>query len=208
MQAYDRVNIGCGPLQLPGWCNTDVRPFSGVELVMDATEPWPVPAASLSYVYGEHFLEHLEIQRALKFFQHAGASLRVNGRLRLSTPNLEWVILTHFALGFVERPKRLGDTLKTNRAFYGWGHHFLWSKELLEHVMSKSGFVDISFHAYGRSEDPNLCNLERHGGYSEVNGCPSVVIVEAARDDGPVSADDELQEWLHDEFVRHVLAGH
>ena len=62
--AATKVHVGCGPkVHLNGWCNTDVRPFPGVDRVLDATEPWPFD--SLTHVYGEHFLEHLEIDKAI-----------------------------------------------------------------------------------------------------------------------------------------------
>jgi hypothetical protein len=94
-----RVNVGSGPALLPpDWWNVDVRPFPGIDEVMDAAAPWPWQDR-LDYVYGEHFLEHLTVPQALRFLVEAGKSLRQGGRIRLSTPSLEWVLATHFHLG-------------------------------------------------------------------------------------------------------------
>ena len=210
MNDIDRINLGCGPHhRLEGWLNADLRPFPGVDHVMDATESWPFADGSLCYVYGEHFLEHLSIDQTLDLLGHAGRALRPGGRIRLSTPNLEWVVATHFCLDDATDPgRRRQETLKVNRAFYGWGHQFLWSRELLEHVLLGTGFAAVDFFAYGESDDPNLCGLERHAGYSLAEGRPSVVIVEAVRSGAEVRVDPELREWIREEFLRHVDAGH
>lgn len=209
MSPPERVNVGCGPkLQLPGWWNTDIREFDGIDQVMDAAAPWPFAPRSLSYVYGEHFLEHLDVLDALRFLRFAGESLRIGGRLRLSTPNLEWVIATHFRLDSTPDEQRWRDTISTNRAFYGWGHRFLWSRELLEFVVLRAGYASVAFPAYGESTDPELRSLEQHGGYSIAAGRPSVIIVEATRQSARMGVDSEITDWLQHDFGRHVSAGH
>jgi predicted SAM-dependent methyltransferase len=202
-----KVHVGCGPhALLEGWCNSDLRPFAGVDQVMDATQPWPW--TGLTHVFGEHFIEHLEIDKAIDFLVHAGASLAPGGRIRLSTPNLAWVIRTHFALGAVETEQRLQDTLETNRAFHGWGHRFLWTAEMLAGVMASVGYEDVELYGYGESDDPELAGLERHGGYSVVDGLPSVVIVEGARGERPIARNAAIDAWIEHEFLRHVRGGH
>jgi hypothetical protein len=97
-QTVRKVHVGCGPhALLDGWCNADVRRFEGVDHVMDATEPWPF--SGLTHVFGEHFIEHLEIDKAIDFLVHAGRSLAPGGRIRLSTPNLAWVMAS---LGYAD----------------------------------------------------------------------------------------------------------
>jgi predicted SAM-dependent methyltransferase len=202
-----KVQVGCGPKALlEGWCNTDIRGFAGIDQVMDATEPWPF--SGLTHVFGEHFLEHLEIDKAVDFLVHAGNSLAPGGRIRLSTPNLAWVIRTHFDVGPVGEEKRLADTLRTNRAFYGWGHRFLWTTEMLTGLLATLGYEEVEVYGYGESRDPEFVNLERHGGYSVVDGHPSVVIVEAVRGDAPIERSEPIDKWIDHEFMRHVRAGH
>jgi predicted SAM-dependent methyltransferase len=206
--AVDRVNIGCGPRPLAGWCNTDIRLFPGVDKVMDATVPWPFPEASVRYVYGEHFLEHLGMREALDFLLNAGVVLRLGGRLRLSTPNLEWVLATHFRLQCFDEDTRIRETMVINRAFHGWGHHFLWTSEFISHVLRRLGYGGVRFYGYGESDDPGLRGLERHGGYSISDGRPSVLIVEASRGAQPISRDSRLVDQITTEFIRHVESGH
>jgi predicted SAM-dependent methyltransferase len=208
METVTKVQVGCGPKALlDGWCNTDIRQFKGIDHVMDATEPWPF--TGLTHVFGEHFLEHLEIDKAIDFLVHAGNSLAPGGRLRLSTPNLAWVMRTHFTFGDdVDAERRLQDTIKLNRGFYGWGHRFLWTAEMLTGVLASVGFEDIALYEYGRSDDAELDGLERHGNYSVVEGLPSVIIVEAVRGTEPIARNEAIDAWIEHDFLRHVRSGH
>jgi len=202
-----RVHVGCGPHNLlETWWNVDLRDFRGVDEVMDATQPWPW--SDLDYVYGEHFVEHLRLDQAMEFLGHAGSSLRGGGALRLSTPNLDWVLHTHYRRSAVDERQRVFDTIRMNRAFHGWGHRFLYSDEMLRFLVLEMGFVDVRFCRYGESEDPDLRGLERHGNYSVADGKPSVVIVEASRGEKPIVPSPELATLVEDEFLRYVRSGH
>lgn len=202
-----KVQVGCGPTALlDGWCNTDLRPFPGLDLAMDATQPWPFHA--LTHVFAEHFIEHLTIEQAIEFLLAAGTAMAPGGRLRLSTPNLAWVVATHFSLEPDSTQQRLDETLHINRAFYGWGHRFLWSLEMLAVVLDGVGFEEVEAFDYGESHDPVLENLERHGKYTVHDGHPSVIIVEAVRGTRPIVADQRLTAWLEQELLCHVRSGH
>jgi len=208
VEGVRKVHVGCGPKALlDGWCNTDLRPFRGIDHAMDASEPWPW--AGLTHVFGEHFIEHLEIDKAIDFLVYAGASLAQGGRIRLSTPNLAWVMRTHFTFGDgVDAERRLADTIKLNRGFYGWGHRFLWTEEMLCGVMASVGYEDVVLREYGLSDDPVMHGLERHGNYSVADGLPSVIIVEGVRGAQPIAHDEQIAAWIDHDFLRHVRGGH
>lgn len=200
-----RVHAGCGPRNLfSDWWNVDIREFQGVDEVVDMTSPWPW--RRLDYVFGEHFLEHLSPSQALQFLREAAVALAPEGRLRLSTPGLEWVWLTHFNPN-APPDRAVADCYRINRAFHGWGHMFLYSRPMLERILDACGFTDVSFHAYGESDDPALRDLERHGGYSTFEGWPSVWIVEAIPN-GRGSAVADVAAEIEQEFERYVRAGH
>lgn len=211
-----KVHVGCGPHNIyPDWWNVDIRMFRGVDEVADATRPWPW--TGLDRVYGEHFLEHLEPSDALAFAREAGRALRPGGVLRLSTPSLEHVWISAF------RPARdrdatavVAETYAANRAFRGWGHRFLFSREMLVRLLTAAGFTDLTFHDYGQSDRPELRDIERHGGWAVTDGWPNVWIVEAvaSASDDPADpgATPTLQttvaEEIEREFGRYVRAGH
>jgi predicted SAM-dependent methyltransferase len=202
-----RIQVGCGPNNLlAAWWNVDIRPFPGIDEVADITRPWPWDG--LDYVYGEHLLEHLGPEEAVRFLSEAIRHLRPGGRIRLSTPGLEFVWTTHFSVGSPD-DTTVTDTYRANRAFHGWGHRFLYSKPYLEKVLYATGYTEVAFFSYGESDHPDLRGLERHGKFQVVEGWPSVWNVEAARPmAGEPSFDDAILEEIEQEFVRYVRAGH
>ena len=201
------LQVGCGPKHLrPNWWNTDLRPFKGLDEPLDAVRPWRWEGV-LEHVYAEHFLEHLDVADGVSFLVNAGRALKVGGHVRLSTPGLEWVMSSHFRF---QPPgsEQVLDTLRTNRAFHGWGHKFLYSRGMLEWVLTSLNFADIRFHAYGESEREIFRGIEMHGKYRIMNGYPSVWIVEATRGAAPIAADPAMLDLMTREFLNQVRGGH
>lgn len=203
-----KVQVGCGPKNiLLDWWNVDIRPFPGIDCVMDVTKPWPFDG--LRYVYGEHFLEHLSLEGSVAFMNNAWKSLQPGGLIRLSTPSLEWVLSTHFNLSETDPQKRIDSTFSINRAFHGWGHQFLYSKEFLSTLLNNLGWQNVKFCEYGKSKDPALTGMERHGGYTVANGYPNVWIVEATRpntrNESQVSS---YQKVLEKSYMSYIRSGH
>ena len=205
--ADTRVHVGCGPHNLmPGWTNVDIREFPGVDRVMDVTREWPF--GNLQYVYGEHFIEHLPLEGALAFLVNAGKSLKPGGVLRLTTPNLAWVIKTHYRLDRDYTPEeRMSQVCAANRAFHGWGHHFLYDLDSLRTILEQLGYVDVVCCDYGCSQHEALVGIEKHGGFSRFEGEPNTLILEAIRQ-GDIQLPDELSGYLESNFLKYVRSGH
>lgn len=208
IESLARVQVGCGPKNLlPDWWNVDVRSFPGVDQVVDVTKPWPW-SAKLNFVYGEHFLEHLPIEKAVKFLIHAGHALTPHARIRLSTPSLEWVLSTHFSLNKGSDEAKIDETFAINRAFHGWGHHFLYSRQMLKFMLENIGYRSIEFFKFGESNTEALKNLERHGSWSIANEFPNTWIVEAERVEGEIQAPNVLLEAIETKITRYIRSGH
>jgi hypothetical protein len=77
---------------------------------------------------------------------------------------------------------------------------------MLEHVLTGAGFTDLTYHDYGESDHAMLRGIERHGGFSVVDGWPSVWIVEATPG-GPNAVAGLIAE-AERELERHRRAGH
>jgi predicted SAM-dependent methyltransferase len=201
------LQVGCGPEHIrPDWWNTDLRAFRGIDETLDAVKPWRWKGI-LEHIYAEHFLEHLDLEDALHFLENAGHALKIGGHIRLSTPGLEWVMRSHYRF-LPGVPEQVIDTLRTNRAFHGWGHQFLYSRGMLAWLLEELGFVDLRFHGYGESERAIFCNIEMHGKYRVADGYPSVWIVEASRGDRPVAISKAVMALVRREFLRQVRGGH
>ena len=89
-----KLHIGSGRVALPSWVNVDIQPLPEVDVVNDVTEGLPFDEAQ--FIFAEHFIEHLPFDAALQFLRECRRVLLENGVLRLSTPNLDWVLRSHY----------------------------------------------------------------------------------------------------------------
>jgi len=185
-KAPSRLHVGCGIAILPGWCNIDIQALPGVDVVADVTKG--LDFKDVEFIFCEHFIEHLQLDDGIRFLHRCCAALRPGGILRLSTPNLDWVYVTHYDLQ-AEPPKKITNAMMLNRAFHGWGHHFLWNVESLEHVLVGVGFGQAERCEYAHSAHPELQGLERHERCEATPSLPDVIVVEATRGpSGPASS--------------------
>ena len=173
-----RLHIGCGQQAIPGWINIDNQGLPGVDQVLDVRRG--LPFADVAAIYAEHFLEHLALDDGLAFLAECRRVLKPDGILRLSTPNLDWVVLTHYHLPPADDAGARTDCVRLNRAFHGWGHQFLYNRTMLASVVRAAGFVRASFFKYGESDDPELKGLERHETWEDTPELPHVLVVEAS----------------------------
>ena len=155
-----------------------------------------LPFADVESIYAEHFLEHLTLDDGLAFLKECRRVLRSDGILRLSTPNLDWVILTHYRGAAAAEDDAKVDCLRLNRAFHGWGHQFLYNRATLVAAVRSAGFATAIFRSYGESDVPELKGLERHETWEDTPELPHVLIVEASGRAKPEGLDEkELREF-------------
>ena len=187
-----RLHIGSGPVAIPGWTNVDIHAWPGVDVVLDVRQPWPFSEVEL--IFAEHFLEHLTLADGIAFLRSCRSVLREDGVLRLSTPNLDWVWLTHYKQPDVmTAEEQLFGCLEMNRAFHGWGHKFLYNRHTLALALTTAGFATVVTCQYGESTRPDLQGLERHERHRDLPEAPSVLVVEAH---GIASADDVFDRTI------------
>jgi predicted SAM-dependent methyltransferase len=172
-----RLHVGCGQEAIAGWVNIDNQPLPGVDRVLDVRGG--LPFSGVEAIYAEHFIEHLAFEDGLAFLAECRRVLAPEGVLRLSTPNLDWVLTTHYRWQDVTPPDRVLDCMKLNRAFHAWGHQFLYNQETLGAALKSAGFAHVTFHRYGESERPELRGLERHERWEERDGLLHVLVAEA-----------------------------
>ena len=154
-----RLHLGCGDKRIEGWVNIDGHPLPGVDVVADLRRG--LEFANVETVFAEHFLEHLTITEALDLLVEIHRVLVPGGWLRLSTPSLDWAYVTCYRLE-AEPEVRREAALALNRAFYAWGHRFLWNEPLLREALAACGYTETRACRYGESDHPELRGLERH----------------------------------------------
>src|SRR5688500_867712 len=152
-----RLHVGSGPARLDGWLNVDRQDLPEVDLVADVTAGLPVGDGEAEAVFAEHFLEHLALDDAVASLRETHRGRAPGGWLRLTPPNLDWVVATHYV--HLEDP--LGKALGLNLGFHGWSHRFLWNQALLGEAIAACGFEAIAWRRPGESGVPFLRELER-----------------------------------------------
>ena len=185
-----RLHIGCGQQSLPGWINIDNQGLPGVDQVLDVRHG--LPFSGIAAIYAEHFLEHLSLDEGLAFLAECRRVLRDDGVLRLSTPNLDWVMLTHYRGPGATADDAREDCFRINRAFHGWGHQFLYNATTLESALAAAGFATVARREYGGSDRAELAGLERHETWEDTPDLPHVLIVEASGAAAPRPFADQL----------------
>ena len=196
-----KLHVGSGDKPLAGWVNVDRQPLPGVDVVADVTRGlhWD----GVEAIFAEHFLEHLTLEDALGFLLEAHRALAPGRCLRLSTPNLDWVWRTHYPADAPEGLRRLA-ALAANRAFHGWGHRFLWNRELLGEALEACGFAELTWCRYGESPREVFRGVERHETCADGPDLPHVIIVEAVRGAARPVELAALRELIQREFIRHL----
>ena len=188
-----RLHIGCGQEAIEGWINVDSRELPGVDRVLDVRKG--LPYTDVTVIYAEHFLEHLALEDGLAFLRDCRRALGTEGVLRLSTPNLDWVVATHYHFGPDISPEgRIHDCFQLNRAFHGWGHRFLYNRPMLEASVKHAGFGVVRFQRYGESETPFLRGLERHETWTDTPELPHVLIAEASGQSSAEALPEEIRK--------------
>lgn len=173
-----RLHLGCGQSPIAGWLNVDVQALPGVDRVLDVREG--LPFENVASIYAEHFLEHLDVADGLTCLAECRRVLAPDGILRISTPNLDWVLATHYRYGnWPTDDDAISDCFQMNRAFHGWGHRFLYNRQLLTAALRAAGFAEVSMHRYGESDVPELASLERHEKSGDSPELPHVLIAQA-----------------------------
>jgi predicted SAM-dependent methyltransferase len=196
-----RLHLGSGPQILQGWINLDNLPYPGVDQVVDVTQG--LPFENVSFIFAEHFIEHIPYGDAMNLLRECRRVLGDDGVLRLSTPNLDWVWQTHYALTLTE-PDQLRACFAINRAFRGWGHQFLYNEKTLRATLLDAGFAGIVRVEYGESSHPELRGLERHEKSDDFGSLSHILIVEASGRGGaaPEYLDATRSEYLRDIAVK------
>ena len=189
----ERLHIGSGPQILPGWVNIDNVRYSGVDRVLDVTRG--LPFRDVRFIFAEHFIEHLGLHEAMYLLRECRRVLRDDGVLRLSTPNLDWVWASHYAL-----PGSIEQCFRLNRAFRAWGHQFLYNEASLTAILQDAGFANVVRRDYRHSDHPELRDLERHERSEDFEGLADILIVEAWGRGGaaPVELEKPRTEFLTD----------
>jgi len=167
------LHIGCGENTLAGWLNSDYYPTVSNVIQLDATRKFPLDENTFDYIFSEHVIEHIKYVDGLRMLKECSRILRANGRIRISTPDLQFLIdlyskqKTALQQDYIKwasdefvKNGESSDTMVINNFVRDWGHVFVYDEKTLRRSLELSGFVDIIRYKISESDDENLRNLE------------------------------------------------
>ena len=168
-----KLHIGCGDNILPEWLNTDYYPKNRNIPHLDATKQYPFEDGTFDYIFSEHVIEHFAFAEGLSMLEQCNRVLISGGKIRLSTPNLRFLVDLYSEKKSALQEKYIqwasdqfvkngihSDTMVINNYFRRWGHTFIYDEKTLRFALEAAGFVDVYSCRINESADIALKNLE------------------------------------------------
>ena len=171
-----KLQLGAGETILNGWLNTDLHPYIEGLIFLDVTQKFPFKEKTFDYILSEHLIEHLTYLGGLRMLEECFRVLRPGGKIRIATPDLDIILglrnsrKTELQQRYIKYHMDhylpdIGidtDIFVINNAFRGFGHRFIYDHATLYKSLVKTGFIDITRHAPGESNDEMLRGIDCH----------------------------------------------
>jgi predicted SAM-dependent methyltransferase len=179
-----KLQIGSGKKNIiDGWLNTDIVCKTKKVGYLDAGRKFPFEDNTFRYIFSEHIFEHLGYKQAVNMLTESYRVLESGGTLRISTPNLDFLINLYQNPGLPihqeyiswATEKYLKDIAKyhpknepspvyvINNFFKDWGHQIIHNFDSISSMLTNAGFTQITRCEINDSGDPELKYLEMHG---------------------------------------------
>ena len=169
-----KLHIGCGYHILDGWLNSDFFPKISNVLHLDATKKFRFGSDTFDYIFTEHMIEHIKYEDARFMLSECHRILKVNGKIRISTPNLKFLIdlypvnksdtqieyINWSINSFLNKAPHNKNIFVINNFFRDWGHQFIYDEDSLSNLLISVGFTNLKICALKTSNESHLCNLE------------------------------------------------
>ena len=171
-----KLQLGSSNNILENWLNTDLYQCRGEVVPLDVRERFPFDESTFDYIFCEHMIEHLKYHEGMDMLRECFRVLRPGGRIRLSTPNLRFLIelynsektelqeryISWAVNEFLPDTGIYEDVFVINNFFRAWGHKFIYDSKALHAAMHRVGFTNTTNWKVGESEDQNFQGIERH----------------------------------------------
>jgi SAM-dependent methyltransferase len=182
-----KLQVGCGSNSLKGWLNADI--VSG-DIYLNATKRMPFNDRTFDFIFCEHFIEHISLGDSFNFLKECLRILKINGIIRITTPDLEKLIEIYFDTNKFARREdfiritsdkiRISPCELFNR-YFGQDHKFIYDKTFIQSVLLKIGFANSTFCSCHESNHAELVNVERHISEHEWLNPAETLTIEAER---------------------------
>jgi len=171
-----KIQYACGRNVMDDWVNTDFfdetsfpmgevpEEIIGKVFHVDLAKKHPFPSNHFEFAFSEDFIEHLSLKDGITFLFEVYRCLKPGGVARISTPGLIGIMDRHYTGKSFEN---LAE--EHYQCFDRWGHINLFTHETLRVTAHAVGFSRYQERIFGRSEHPELCDIETRAGQVEFN---------------------------------------
>lgn len=143
-----KLHLGCGKIILPGYCNVDILPRPGVDIVADLRKI-PLPPQSAQLIYSCAAIEHFGRREWKPLLAHWFELLAPGGLLRLSTADFEACAQRYAHSGNL--PELLGLLIGGQKDDYDW-HGMLFDFTTLKTGLEEVGFRNVRRYDWRATE--------------------------------------------------------
>ena len=162
-----KLHLGCGKNLMEGWLNIDIDRSVHPDVLLDLKFGLPMRAASASFIYSEHVLEHLSLESGQLLLNDCRHALMSGSVIRVAMPNLRKLVEYYLgdwreqgwvqdpAFSHMETPAEM-----LNVALREWGHQHVYDFDDLSLRLHRAGFVDVVERSWGDSPHPVLKRVE------------------------------------------------
>jgi len=172
-----KLNLGSGDHLLSGWDNLDL---TGPAIKCDLRGPLPYPNASVSHIYSEHFIEHLDEVDGFNLMKECYRVLIPGGKLRFCCPDLRQYVESYLDWSKDNKPGKDQFTNGVNFLNYATlgegrsgikylspigmsrdeGHKYYYDEDEMKRKLTTAGFHDVKKCSWGISVTSELHGLE------------------------------------------------
>jgi predicted SAM-dependent methyltransferase len=175
-----KLHVGCGRHILLGWLNTNDYSPDPTDPTLpiycfDATQKFPFADGTFAYVFSEHMIEHISYSAGLHVLSECLRVLKPLGVLRLSTPDLDFLLDLHrpdksplqreyirwaAETNTPDVPDTTNEVFAINNFVRHWGHTFIYDEKTLSQSLQLAGFRLLRKCSLQESSIECLRNLE------------------------------------------------
>lgn len=141
-----QLNLGAGPVRLPGAIGVDRHPTTGCDVQADI-RALPFKDAAVDRVVADHVLEHLPQRMGVAVLREAHRVLAPGGTLVVGVPDLadycrHW--LEADALGDLQEKALMLRGFYGNQVHAGEHHQAGYDRQMLADLLAAVGFADVT----------------------------------------------------------------
>jgi predicted SAM-dependent methyltransferase len=171
LNSQEKLHLACGTNVLPGWVNVDQIDAKDV-VKHDLTRPLPLASATITFIFAEHFIEHITREQGLALVRECHRLLKPGGVLRISTPDIKKLIAEYLS-GQLDEWRDVQWLPATpcqllNEGMRQWGHQFVYDEAELITLLREGGFERVQSAAWRQSQHPELSGRECRPYHQEI----------------------------------------